>query len=62
MENSNLEDINWESINSLTFTEEIWNKIEQFFLEGLDPYKIMEKTGIPATLIKDTIQDQLVKN
>ena len=50
MENSNLEDINWESINSLTFTEEIWNKIEQFFLEGLDPYKIMEKTGIPATI------------
>ena len=56
MENNNLKDI-----NTLTVTEEIWNKIEQFFLAGLNPNKIMEKTGIPAALIRDTIQDQLVK-
>ena len=57
MENNNLKDI-----NTLTVTEEIWNKIEQFFLAGLNPNKIMEKTGIPAALIRDTIQDQLVKS
>tara|TARA_Y100001958_G_C21179781_1_gene509892 strand:+ start:300 stop:866 length:567 start_codon:yes stop_codon:yes gene_type:complete len=61
MENSNFEDINWEGVTSLTSTEEIWKTIENLYLSEPDPNKIMEKTGIPASLIKDTVQDQLAK-
>ena len=54
MENSYLENIN-------TYTEDIWNNIEEFVLAGLNPNQIVEKTGIPAALIKDTVQDQLAR-
>ena len=61
MENNNLEDINWEGVTSLTFTEEIWKIIENLYFIEPDPNKIMEKTGIPASIIRDTVKDQLAK-
>ena len=43
-------------------TEEIWKEIEGLYLQDPDLNKIMKKTGIPASLIRDTVSDQLVKS
>tara|TARA_Y100000590_G_scaffold350439_1_gene402341 strand:- start:89 stop:631 length:543 start_codon:yes stop_codon:yes gene_type:complete len=42
-------------------TEEIWKEIEGLYLEDPDLNKIMKQTGIPASLIRDAVSDQLAK-
>ena len=42
-------------------TEEIWKEIEGLYLQDPDLNKIMKQTGIPASLIRDSVQDQLAK-
>ena len=51
-----------EGVHQKSFTTaDIWKTIEDLYLIEPDPIKIMKQTGIPATLIKDTVQDQLAK-
>ena len=51
-----------EGVHQKSFTTaDIWKTIEDLYLIEPDPNKIMKQTGIPATLIKDTVQDQLAK-
>lgn len=51
-----------EGVHQKSFTtNDIWKTIEDLYLIEPDPNKIMKKTGIPASLIRDTVQDQLAK-
>jgi len=51
-----------EGVHQKSFTTtDIWKTIEDLYLIEPDPNKIMKKTGIPASLIRDTVQDQLAK-
>lgn len=51
-----------EGVHQKSFTtNDIWKTIEDLYLIEPDPNKIMKQTGIPAALIKDTVQDQLAK-
>ena len=51
-----------EGVHQKSFTtSDIWKTIEDLYLIEPDPNKIMKQTGIPATLIRDTVKDQLAK-
>ena len=46
---------------NLIDTNKIWEVIEDLYLIEPDPIKIMKQTGIPATLIRETVQVELTK-
>jgi hypothetical protein len=51
-----------EGVHQKSFTTtDIWRTIEDLYFVEPDPHKIMKKTGIPVSLIRDTVQDQLAK-
>ena len=49
------------SSKKIFYEDEVWERIEELYLVEPDPIKIMKKTGIPVSIIRDTVQDQLVK-
>ena len=43
------------------FKDEVWERIEELYLANPDPHSIERVTGIPARLIKEVVEEQLLK-
>lgn len=44
------------------FKDEVWERIEELYFADPDPHSIERVTGIPARLIREVVEEQLLKN